>query len=69
MQDNTGQSWTVQDIADSSLKKFVKDANVFDTSIVSTTVYSIQTDFKSKTIWRILTPKQCRISRRTLEQI
>jgi hypothetical protein len=49
MQDNTGQSWTVQDIEDSSLKTFVfKDANVFDTSIVSTTVYSIQTDFNPK---------------------
>ncbi len=51
MQDNTGQSWTVQDIADSILKTFVKDANVFDTSIVSTiqyTVYSIQTDFHPK---------------------
>jgi hypothetical protein len=35
MQDNTGQSWTVQAIADSSLKTFVKDANVFDTTIVS----------------------------------
>ncbi len=45
MQDNTGHSWTVQDIADSSLKTLIKDANVFDTSIVSTTVYSIQTDF------------------------
>jgi hypothetical protein len=48
MQDNTGQSWTVQDIADSSLKTFVKVANVFDTTIVSTIVYSIETDFNPK---------------------